>query len=392
MEKESIEQPKPAAPGWLLENITEASKNARKIYLLYLGVLAYIALTVVSTTDRQIVLNEPAILPIIKVPVSLIGFFILAPWLAIMVFIYFQLYLNRLKKLSDRLHKEHPREDRQKIYPWIINFAGEQESGFVGFIQRFMVTFSLWWSLPLVLMLLSAWYIKKHDPLWSYIIGVLPVIGTFFVIKFWSHYRSEKFSLKRISTYAKFILASFVIIFEIVLFRFIIPQAFEGERFLFFKHYPCVDLSYQKLINEENEAYETLYWANLQGAHLKGANLEGAILKKADLRHANLGGANLLGTNLRKARLDSAHLEGANIRYANLEDAVLEFAHLEGADLMWVNLDGTDLWGADLRGAINLTLLQFQETRTLYNAQLDSALLNSLRKHYHSLFKHPLGQ
>ena len=28
---------KPKAPDWLLDNITEASKNARKIYLLYIG-------------------------------------------------------------------------------------------------------------------------------------------------------------------------------------------------------------------------------------------------------------------------------------------------------------------------------------------------------------------
>ncbi len=51
---QKAKEPKPEAPGWLLDNIAEASKNARKIYLLYIGFLAYCALTVVSTTGRQI--------------------------------------------------------------------------------------------------------------------------------------------------------------------------------------------------------------------------------------------------------------------------------------------------------------------------------------------------
>lgn len=53
----------------LLDNIAEASKNARRIYLIYIGFLVYCALTVVSTSDRQMILNEPAHLPI-KSPIG----------------------------------------------------------------------------------------------------------------------------------------------------------------------------------------------------------------------------------------------------------------------------------------------------------------------------------
>ena len=47
------------APDWLFDNIAEASKNARRIYLLYIGALAYFALTVFTTPDRRIFFNEP---------------------------------------------------------------------------------------------------------------------------------------------------------------------------------------------------------------------------------------------------------------------------------------------------------------------------------------------
>jgi len=94
---ESKIEDKPKVPNSLIDNIAEASKNARKIYLLFIGVLAYSALTVVSTSDRRIILNEPARLPVINLDVSLDGFFILAPILSIFIFFYFQLYLHKFR-------------------------------------------------------------------------------------------------------------------------------------------------------------------------------------------------------------------------------------------------------------------------------------------------------
>ena len=123
---------KPEAPGWLLDNIAEASKNARKIYLLYIGFLAYCALTVASTTDRQIVLDEPAKLPIIDVEVALNGFFLLSPLLAIGVFIYFQIYLNKLKRLTDDLSLNYAPVGQGRLYPWLLNFADEIQKRICG--------------------------------------------------------------------------------------------------------------------------------------------------------------------------------------------------------------------------------------------------------------------
>lgn len=70
---------KPEDPQELIDNIAEASKNARKIYLLYLGFLAYCALTVFGTNDRTLVLNEPAHLPIVNVGVPLLRDFSFSP-------------------------------------------------------------------------------------------------------------------------------------------------------------------------------------------------------------------------------------------------------------------------------------------------------------------------
>lgn len=96
-------------PQRLIDNIDETSKNTRSIYLIYLGFLFYCALTVVSTTDRQLILNNEKInLPAIGLQVPVKGFFFVAPLSALIVFGYFQLYQLHLKGLVDELKKRVP--------------------------------------------------------------------------------------------------------------------------------------------------------------------------------------------------------------------------------------------------------------------------------------------
>jgi hypothetical protein len=156
---------RPVAPGWLFDNIAEASKNARKIYFVYISFLAYGALTVVSTSDRQIILNESVNLPILKLNVSFKIFFILAPLMAILFFIYFQLYLQRLRTLLHYLENDYVPVEKKRLYPWIITIAEDPEPGFIGFLQKIIVAFSLWFLLPAVLFVFPLYYLKKHDPM-----------------------------------------------------------------------------------------------------------------------------------------------------------------------------------------------------------------------------------
>ncbi len=92
MDKEIPHPKKEKNPKWIIDNIAEASRNARAIYLLFIGFLAYCAITVVNTKDRQLILNGTSHLPIINIDVPLNGFFLLSPLIAIIVFIYLQLY------------------------------------------------------------------------------------------------------------------------------------------------------------------------------------------------------------------------------------------------------------------------------------------------------------
>jgi uncharacterized protein YjbI with pentapeptide repeats len=377
------------APHWLVENIAEASKNARRIYFLYLGFIGYCALTVVSTSDRQIVLNETVSLPILKIDVSLNGFFILAPLIAIFVFSYLQLYLNIRKDLITRLKTKFPPAGRERLYPWMLLALDYPTKGLIGALQSAIVKFSMWWSLPLVLALISAWYIKKHDPIMTYTIGVSPILGTVVVLCFWFHYEDIKLRMRQLPRLmlrnpGKTALLSVVVMFEVVILILIIPMAINGfpqiaskgavERAAleiiaevtnrtdmgvlryrvtrYLKSWLCVDLNYQKLVQEPETDYVGLFWANLSNARLEGANLARVVLKRADLEDAHLQNATMVSANLIEARLQRANLQGADLRQANLRGAKLGRAVLKGANLKGAQIQEADLGGAELRGAV----------------------------------------
>ena len=85
------------------------------------------------------------------------------------------------------------------------------------------------------------------------------------------------------------------------------------------------------------------------------------------------------GANLEQAHLSRSNLKNANLKQTNLKGAVFRGANLEGADFE----------GADLKGALNLTIDQLSEVKTLYNAELDDELRIPLEKEYPALFEKP---
>lgn len=414
--KQSVVNRKKRAPSWIIKNIENASKNARKIYFIYIGFLAYCTLTVVTTTDRQIILNEAARLPMINVEVPLNGFFIFAPLIAIFIFIYLQLYLQRLKGLIDDVRLNYQRLEKRRLYPWMLNIAEDPEPGKIGTLQKLFVNFSLWWTLPFVLILFAFWFVKKHDPNLSYIVGVIPLVGTYIIFFFkrrFEHAKTQNFFLK----ISKALLVYMLIIFEIYLLFYIIPKSIEGRLIK-------VNLSYQILVEEPKDKYKTIYWQNLRNVHLEGANIDSAVLKRADLQfsylqrailtnanlaeanlsNANLQNASLLAADLQKAKLIGANLQKADLpmvdlREADLSYSVLKEAYLSNANLKGANLQGADLMGtnfqnaileySDLQGALNITVEQLSEASTLHGAKLDKKLMEQIEKNYSYLLNNP---
>ena len=49
---------KPKAPDWIFENIAEASKLAKRVYLAYVWAVLYVIVTAATIADREMLFNE----------------------------------------------------------------------------------------------------------------------------------------------------------------------------------------------------------------------------------------------------------------------------------------------------------------------------------------------
>ena len=145
----------------ILEQIKELSIIARKIYTIYLIVIAYFVIVVASISDRQLLLLQTPPIRIFGIE-SLVGLhwlFIISPLIAISLFIYLQIYLLRIGGYIGTL----PKQEKKYIYPWIINFVYHLDEGLLGKIQKLIIHSTLYYSLPILLTTLTLKSLKMHD-------------------------------------------------------------------------------------------------------------------------------------------------------------------------------------------------------------------------------------
>lgn len=133
---------------------------------------------------------------------------------------------------------------------------------------------------------------------------------------------------------------------------------------------------------------------NFQQANLEKANFNDSNLNRANLSKANLKGACFLEANLKKADLKHANLQEADLSKANLTEVHLYEVNFKKADLGEANfkkakLTGVDLSEANLLFAKNLEIAQLSRVKTLYEAKLDSTLMESILQNSPQLVEKP---
>ena len=104
----------------------EAARLVQNFYISFLVLGTYIALIIWSTTDTQLLKSSPVTLPLLNVQLPIVSFYVVAPWLLLLI--YFNLLLT-LTFLAQRLHRfnaildaftdDAAREDqRARLFPF----------------------------------------------------------------------------------------------------------------------------------------------------------------------------------------------------------------------------------------------------------------------------------
>ena len=373
---ESSEAAKTEVPDDTLKSISDISQSASYAYVLYLSFLAYCTITILATTDSHIIRNDATVLPLVNLPVPFSIFSRAAPLIAISLFIYFEMYHNRVTGMLNDARSNYAPIDKRKLYPWLVTLGEQPDPGFVGWLERLIVTFSLWWTLPIVLWLFALWTLRRHDLLDCLYIAVVNLLGVVLVFSFWRRYRPS-------ASFGRYLVLSVAIVAQAVLLGlliFVIFKGYPGASYtqtpqptwfgrvrsytaVAFRSYTAVDFRYTDFSD-----VHSLRGIHLEGAQLESAGFKGLDLANARMQNANLDRANLEGTDLTSAGLDGADLGGTQLAGSNLSSATLEgtwlvMANLNhaaavAADFRDAILAGADLEGANLHHAENLTIDQ----------------------------------
>jgi len=395
---------------------TAAAAHARSAYLTLLVFATYVAVAVGSTTHEQLLRGSTVSLPVLNVPLPIVGFFVIVP--ALLVLLHFNLLLQ-LYLLSLPLHalrasiarlKFEPDRDLERLSLTAFSFAHaiavRHESRVMRWLLRLVNWLTICFAPIAVLLLIQLRFLPYHsEPVthWHRCVLVLDLI---MLSLLWGRTirpasvraRGERSTIVRIaatSTAVGFLLAvSFFLLvipgerLELVS-RSVGPSAHvEYVQHLLTRNlrvssktlvqeapHPELIAAYVAARQPESVAWEVhARGLNLQGRDLRYGEFNDARFFKGDFRGARLDGANLRSADLYGADFQGASLTGADLTSAalvgaNLDDAVLPYSRLQLADLSYASMQGADASGAMLGSATMIMVV-------LQNAKLEATNLS----------------
>lgn len=386
--------------------LNESSKFNQQFFFLFLIFIIYILITVLSTTDIQLLLPETNVqLPIINIGLSLFGFFIVAPLLVVILHSF--LLFNFLQH-NKKLFKWSSSSDNLLTYPFLLNFLCKSKNDDNHhFILKFL-SYSTILLPPLFLVLLIQ---IKFSAYHSFVITlehfILFMIDVSIIIIYGFRIINIELSSTEYNGFKKMLIHHFNSNFFCILFNTIFKKKLKTKEFLFgvlqsinhfiiwlFFIYSIINLTVSTMLfldytanfyrffpvvphlciqkstlvksqpDEEtifryiqtgktrNEIrFEMIKGVNLEGRDLRFADFSQSDLTNANLRMARLDGARMWYTILQGADLTNSFMKGAYLGFADLNRAIAVRAIFTGSDFSYANLKSIDLQETNLIGA-----------------------------------------
>ncbi|MEM7166101.1 MAG: pentapeptide repeat-containing protein [Planctomycetota bacterium] len=374
------------------KNTESSTKNARTLFLTLLGACIFSLLTMASTSDRALLLGDDhAKLPFVGVEAPIEVILWATPPLLLAVFIYFQMYLQRLWEQLAMLPSILPdgRAADEAVSPWLLSgvVRAYRPRFTVGgaMVPRFLRLQALlgwlmgWCCVPACLfytfhrgITCGSWPLT----IWHAMFFAASALGAQKFRQIARETWSDESWVPRRHWWTRLAFAAPYVCILLVVASLVpgLPtwaQALSrttvnmrGEVFPTRKSQSGlvvgVDLKGRKLAGSDWSG-AVLDGADLSGSSLIGSDFSGAFVESATLRDidfafGNWRSAHLTNSDLRRARGLAANLDGAHLSAADLSNAILVGATLSNSELMratlaYAALDEADLSGANLSGA-----------------------------------------
>ncbi len=418
-----------------LDAANDSARNFRAVYVTYLVIASYIAVTILSADDELLFRNGNVQIPIINTGASVVWFFVFAP--LILLFLHLNVLIQAMF-LSTKVHRYISALDDDRHTPAFYNkrinapgllfpaplahflVADDQQKDAQWILWVVVVFISIVLLSPIILIYAEIHFLTyQSEPItwWHRAAILLDILLLWWrwprIVapdKGWKEWWRQSPWKRQAAIFASAATGLFVLViadipggtmensifYNACLKWRALDCKYKLEQQILVKEEPPPEILATHLAAckfqspDDRTDCETkiepgsLIWCRhakslpLQERAFRYANLSGTILCDADLRYATLQGANLFSTALQGADLRYATLQNADLRYAALQNANLYQAELQGADLRYAELQGADLSYTELQNAnLYQTELQGASLRyaALQNANLDQAAL-----------------
>ncbi len=373
-----------------LELANEVARVLSTALMTFLSLCVYVGIMVASTTDEMLVKATAVTLPFFNVPISIVGFYALAPLLVVLhhgyVIVYFEALAQKLQRFRDGV-VALPLKERAVYYerlvtlPYVQFLACPHKASTGGWLSVYL-------PLGIVPVLVTVWlqyrFIVYRDMWPATALQAFALVAQAGLLFWWlpkifrQHLNDptlSKRSKRGVEVFRFFGLLGLLILVVLLKLRFAPPSTWSTKApwgkpgFLELRGVTLIQNTlspevFSQLGNNDasqDEALQHISRFYLQGKDLRGATLYEAVLPKIDLRAKPVSGLHdLVGCNrvpgdqqdIRcRSRLDGADLRWAYLQQAWLNEASLVDTKLDNARLRGADLRGADLRGADLRGA-----------------------------------------
>lgn len=384
-----------------VRQVDALSKPARSMFLGLMGACLYAWLVIGAATDSNLIVNAPgAPLPILQASVPLVGFFVLAPGLLFVLYLYLHLYLQRLWQELGALPAVFPdgRPLHLTVFPWLLTCLAPWHVGRLKerrapthWLQVALTVFAAWVMTPLTLFAFWARSLPRHDGVLSFYLLVLvlfsvgaglyfyqqaeralrpepswfdrkwreiagAVAASILLLAFWVHAVAafggggwqidtlglrtfahlEGAALSHISTVQPSVIKRAGVSRERAWPGAVIGASFEGRDFR--NAQGAGMFAAMGHFNRADFYGADLYASVFAGADMIETRFTRAVLSRADFSDVTAIAANFTLAVLYRTNLSRADLSGANLARADLGEANLTAATLRGADISGANL------------------------------------------------------
>jgi hypothetical protein len=391
----------PAEPEKPFEALAEQAQQARTQFFVYLATVTFLLVTVLSITDKQLLLNNSLVtLPLINVSVEPKAVLILGPILLLITFCNLHIHWFRYVKEVQTLGLT-PQAEQRKLFPLMLYQAlYHPHQGFVGILESFSAWLALFGLLVPVQICILFQTSKLNETLFT-VTAILGVIASLVLTLYWIGKRSKKviptlslggIRLPLIDELIRILPLILDIIrqifnvtpseirrltFSILLISTILLKGLFSKDIssIFSFSPPHLDVTYSilspppELLDTpivtpflerlNREAFTEAETSQQQPSADKTKTptretptvFDGVYwldLRNKSLAWADLEGSILLKTNFEGVHLEHSTLNGVDLRYSNLKHVHLNHANLVGAKLNHADLGYAKLYHADL--------------------------------------------